>query len=174
MSVTGVDLGQLNLRDALDVAILIEEEAQERYLEFAHQMEIHHTHEAGGFFVFMAQNEARHGDELRARRKRLFGGEPSAVTRAMIFDVEAPGYDEARAFMTPRQAMQAALRAEEKAHGFFVAALPRVEDGDVKRLFEELRDEEVHHQDLVRQELAKLPPDPPVGPEDFVDEPVGH
>ena len=33
----------------------------------------------------------------------------------MIFDVEAPDYDEARAFMTPRQALEAALRAEKKA-----------------------------------------------------------
>jgi len=174
MPVPDIDFARLTLRDALDLAILIEEEAQERYLEFAHQMEIHHTPEAGGFFVFMAQKEARHGEELRARRKRLFEGQLSAVTRAMLWDVEAPDYDEARAFMTPRQAMQTALRAEEKAHGFFVAALPWIGDSEVKRLFEELRDEEVHHQDLVKQELAKLPPDPGVGPEDFVDEPVGH
>jgi rubrerythrin len=92
----------------------------------------------------------------------------------MLWEVEAPEYDEARAFMTPRQAMETALRAEEKAHGFFVAALPRISDTNVKRLFEELRDEEVEHQNLVKKELAKLPPGPDVNPEDYADEPVGQ
>jgi len=45
-----------------------------------------------------------------------------------LWDVEAPDYDRARAFMTARQAMQAALRSEEKAHAFLRAALPHFED----------------------------------------------
>jgi rubrerythrin len=174
MSIARVDFSKLTLRDALDLAILIEEEAQERYLEFVHQMVTHHTPEAAGFFAFMAQNEARHEDELRRRRRRLFADAPSAVTRSMLFDVEAPEYDQARAFMTARQAMETALRSEEKAHAFFVAALPRIKDRDVKALFKELRDEEIQHQDMVEKELAKLPPDPDFAPGDFVDEPVGH
>ena len=41
MSVQGIDFSRLSLLDALDLAILIEAEAQERYEEFAHQMTIH-------------------------------------------------------------------------------------------------------------------------------------
>ena len=72
----------------------------------------------------------------------------------MIFDVEAPEYDEARAYMTPREALTAALRSEEKAWRFFSQALPRVKDGEVKKLFQELQDEELEHQ-AARQEGAR-------------------
>lgn len=174
MTTRDIDFSRLSLKDALDLAILIEEEAHDRYLEFADQMEIHRTEEAASFFRWMSVNEARHGEELRERRERLFTHEPRTVTRAMLFDVEAPDYDEARAFMTPRQAMTAALRSEEKAHQFFVAALPRLTDPEVRALFEELRDEEVEHQELVRKEIARLPPDAGPHPGDFTDEPVAQ
>ena len=172
MTLEGVDFGRLSLQDALDLAILIEEEAQERYEEFAAQMEVHHTPEAARFFRFMAGNEAKHGEELARRRFQLFGGATRQVSRRLLFDVEAPDYDEARAFMTPRAAMEAAWRAETKAHAFFQAALPQVHDSAVRQLFQELRDEEVVHQNLVRMEMAKLPPDDEVAPDAFVDEPT--
>ncbi len=174
MTTPAIDFSTLSLQDALDLAILIEEEAQERYEEFTRQMELHHTAEAAAFFRHMAENERKHAEQLAARRTELFKNAPRRVTRDMLWDVEAPEYDEARAFMTPRQAMQTALRAEEKAHAFFVAALPRIADRKVKSLFEELRDEEVQHQTLVKNELAKLPPGPDVNPDDYADEPVAQ
>lgn len=174
MSVANLDFGKLSLQDALDLAVLVEEEAKERYEEFASQMETHHTPEAASFFLFMAGNEEKHRAELAGRRLRMFGRADSQVTRAMLFDVEAPDYDEARAFMTPRQAMLAALRSEEKAHAFFVEALLHVTEPSVKALFAELRDEEVEHQTMVKKEIARLPPDPPLGTKDYEDEPVAQ
>ncbi len=38
-----IDYATLTLKDALDLAILIEDEARDRYTEFVDQMEIHHT-----------------------------------------------------------------------------------------------------------------------------------
>lgn len=174
MAILGIDFASLSLLDALDLAILIEEEAKDRYEEFATQMEQHRTPEAEQFFSHMAANEFKHGQDLTSRRIKLFGEAPVKVTRAMILDVEAPDYDAARAFMSPRRAMKAALASEIKAHAFFVAALPAIKDAEVKALFEELRDEEVHHQDLVKAELAKLPPDNGISDEDFVDEPTAQ
>jgi rubrerythrin len=174
MTTQGIDFSKLTMQDALDFAILMEEEAKGRYEEFTRQMELHHTPEAAAFFRRMAQNEAKHGAQLSERRQRLFKDAPRRVKPEMLWEVEAPEYDEARAFMSPRQAMETALRAEEKAHGFFVAALPRISDAGVKRLFEELRDEEVEHQNLVKKELAKLPPGPDVNPDDYADEPVAQ
>ncbi len=174
MSVQGIDFARLTLCDALDLAILIEEEAEQRYEEFASQMELHHTPDAAAFFHLMARNEAKHGEQLRARRTELFRDAPRTVTRAMLWDVEAPDYDQARAFMTARQAMQAALGCEAKAHAFFVAALPHVQNLEARTLFVELRQEEVMHQRLVQEELAKLPPDPAGSPDDFSDEPTGQ
>jgi rubrerythrin len=174
MSTQGIDYTTLSLRDALDLAILIEEEAKDRYEEIAAQMEAHHTAEAGAFFRRMVENEAKHGAQLAARRGALFGNLPRAVTRAALWDVEAPDYDEVRAFMTRRQALEVALRAEQKAHAFFVAALPNIVDPQVKKLFEELRDEEVEHQRLVEAELAQLPPDSTLDLADVEDEPVAQ
>ncbi|HXK12414.1 MAG TPA: ferritin family protein [Vicinamibacteria bacterium] len=169
-----VDFASLGLQDALDLAILVEEEAQERYLEFVDQMEQHHTPEAARFFATMARNEEKHGEELRARRRSLFGDAPRRMKRSMLFDVEAPDYDQPRAFMSARQAMEVALRAETKAHEFFVQAIPHLQDPDVRRLFQELRDEEVLHQNLVRAAMRSLPPgeEPEAG--DYEDEPVAQ
>lgn len=169
-----IDFASLSLMDALDLAVLIEDEAKERYEDFAAQMDQHRTPDAAKFFRLMAVNEAKHGQELAERRTQLFGDAARTVTRAMIFDVEAPDFDEARAFMSPRQAMKAALASEVKAHAFFVAALPALKDAKVRALFEELRDEEVEHQALVKAELAKLPPDSGLSDDDFVDEPAAQ
>ncbi len=169
-----IDFSRLSLKDALDIAIFIEDEAEERYQEFAHQMEQHHTPEAAAFFRIMAENEAGHGRELREKRAALFGDAPVEVAVEELFDIEAPEYVEAQAFMSPREALAVAHKSEVKAHAFFDSALGQVEDAGVRELFEELREEEVEHQQLVRQELAKLPPEPGFDPDDFVDEPLAQ
>jgi rubrerythrin len=169
-----IDFASLSLQDALDLAILVEEEAQERYLEFADQMEKHHTAEAARFFATMARSEERHGDELRARRRALFGNAPGRMKRSMLWDVEAPDYDQTRAFMSARQAMRVALASEAKAHEYFVRALPHLSDPEVRRLFQELRDEEVLHQSLVREAMRSLPEGEEPDPGDHEDEPVAQ
>jgi rubrerythrin len=169
-----LDLATLDLRDALDLAVLIEEEARDRYEELAAQMENQHTAEAASFFHLMVGYESKHGEELAARRKELFGDAPRRVDRSLLWDVEAPGYETVRAFMTLREALNVALAAEAKAYKFFDDALNLPIAGPVKKLFEELRDEEVVHQDLVGKELAKLPPDSGLSSEDYADEPVAQ
>jgi len=169
-----IDFSKLTLQDALDLAILVEDEARERYEELADQMDAHRTPEAAAFFRFMVTNEAKHGEQLLERRRALFGDAPANVSRDMLWDVEAPDYDQARAFMSARSAMMVALASETKAHDYFVAALEHVTDSEVRSLFQELRDDEKVHEDLVRKELAKLPPDSRVNPDDWVDEPVGQ
>ena len=166
-----LDYANLSLMDALDLAILVEEEAQERYEEFAHQLTIHNTLEAAKFFLLMEQNEALHRVVLGARRKKLFGTLPRTVTREMLWDVEAPEYDGARAFMSLRQALDVVMAAETKAYEFYDTNLKHITDPEVRTLFEELRDEEAEHQAAVRVEMAKLPPGPDPDPEDWADEP---
>lgn len=171
---TKIDFASLSLRDALDLAIFIEEEARERYAEFVDQMQIHHTPEAADFFRAMSGNEARHGAELSARRHNLFRDEPPLVKPSMLWEVEAPDYDQTRAFMSIRQAMEVALKSEVKAHEFFTEALAYITDPEVRALFEELREEELVHQDLVRRQIEKAPPDPGIDPNLFADEPTAQ
>jgi rubrerythrin len=167
-----IDFSRLSLQDALDLAVFIEEEAEERYREFAEQMDACFTPAAAQFFRFMSSNEAKHGQELRSRREARFANAPVTVQRSHAWEVEAPAYEVARSFITPRRVFEIALAAETKAHDFFAGALPHLADPEVKKLFEELRLEEVEHQELVRKELAKLPPDDPRDPDDFVDNPT--
>jgi rubrerythrin len=162
MPTTTLDYTTLSLKDALDLAVLIEEEARDRYTEFAQQLEQAHTPAAAEFFSKMVRNEERHRVQLLERRKSAFGDAPVTVKREMIWDVEAPEYDEARAFMTHRQALEAAMRSEVKAHDFFVAVEKQVMDRGVQALFHELAHEELEHQAMVKAELAKAPPDDPV------------
>ena len=174
MTLKGLDFATLTLRDALDLAVLIEEEARERYDEFADQMDLHHTPEAAKFFRWMAKNEEKHRAELLARRVQLFGEAKTSVTREMLFDVEAPEYDEARAFMSRREALQAAFRAEKKAYTFFVQAMLYVQDPGVRSLFDELRHEEVQHQQLLLAELEASPPESALKTAGLEDEPVAQ
>ena len=169
-----LDPAGLDLRDALDLAILVEEEARDRYEELAAQMENQHTSEAAVFFHVMVKNEARHGEELAVRRRDLFGETPRRVDRSLLWDVEAPAYESVRAFMTLREALTVALEAEVKAHDFFTAALAMPLAAPVKQLFEELRQEEVLHRELVNKQLSRLPPDTGLTTEDFADEPVAQ
>ena len=169
-----LDLTTLDLMDALDLAILIEQEAMERYEELTAVMREHRTEEAASFFHFMAKAEAKHGADLLTERAKSFGKTPRRVDRSYIWDVEAPGYETIHDFMTLREALKVALDAEVKAWQFFDAALKLPLSPDVKKLFEELRAEEIVHQDMVRGEFTKAPPDGPAVPEDFADEPVAQ
>lgn len=169
-----VDFDKLTLKDALDLAMLVEQEAKDRYEELAEQMELHHNPEVAELFRKMKGIEAKHESQVTARRRALFGDAPRAVRREMIFDVEAPDYDEARATMTVRQALEVSLRSEKKAWAFFDAALAKVKDPEVRSLFAELRSDEADHQKLVEAQIARLPPDPPIDLGDASDEPVAH
>lgn len=155
---TRLDFSKLSLMDALDMAVLIEVEALNRYKMFAAQLGRRFPGDAGSVFASMAENEAKHGQELEDRRKARFGNAPRRVSLDDLFDVEAPGMDAPRSNMSALQAFQVALDSEQKAHDFYDQALPHVTDPEIKTLFTELRDEETEHVRMVEEAIAKLPP----------------
>ena len=116
--ITGIDFERLTLRDALDLAVLIEEEARDRYWEFAEQLAAHDTPEVADFFARMARIEERHRASCSSgagplRERALHGGAPADSRRG------GAGVRGARAFMGVRQALETVLAAEVKAHDFF-------------------------------------------------------
>jgi rubrerythrin len=169
-----IDFSTLSLRDTLDLAIAIEEEAKERYDEFAEQLEVHHNPEVAKFFRFMSDNEVKHAEVLAGRRSELFGDEASTADASLIYEVEAPGYDGARAFMGIQAALEVALNAEIKAYEFYHDALPSVSEEPIKELFARLRDEEVRHQEMIKEIMAKVPEMDGFDPGDFADEPTAQ
>jgi rubrerythrin len=158
-----IDVSKLDLRDALDLAIAMEQEAKDRYEWFTTQVGGgRYPGDAADVFHQMAVNEAKHGAELKARRDKLFGGQPARVNTAMIDDLEAPDHGKPRVFMSARQAMEVALESEVKAQEFYDGAARITKDPDVRKLFEELRAEEVQHQAWLREWLKHQPKGPDV------------
>lgn len=151
---TSLDLSELSLMDALDLAILIEEEVRQRYEMFAKQLS---GYDAGTFFASMVENEAKHGTELLERRMALFGKAPMKVKLTDLFDVEAPDMGAIHRGMSTMQAFEVGLAAEQKAYNFYDRALPGVANPEVKTLFAELRDEEAEHVAMLKEQIAKLP-----------------
>jgi len=154
---TRLDLSKLSLMDALDLAKLIEMEACHRYQMFASQLGHTGGYDAGAFFASMAENEAKHGQELEARRKKLFGDAPARLTLDDLFDVEAPEMGAPRRGMSTMQAFEVGLEAEKKAYDFYDMALPGITNDEVRELFIELRDEELEHVEMLNEQMAKLP-----------------
>jgi rubrerythrin len=155
---TRLDLANLDLMDALDLAVLIEAEAYDRYRMFAAQLGPRYSGDPASVFASMAENEAKHGKALAARRKALFGDAPVRVSRDDVFDVEAPEEGAPRSNMSTLQAFEVALAAEQKAHAFYDQALTHVTNAEIRALFTELRDEETDHVRMVREAIANLPP----------------
>jgi rubrerythrin len=153
-----IDFSTLDLMDALDLAVLIEVEAWERYTNFVRQLGRSRPGDAGDIFLSMAKNEEKHGHQLSERRQALFGDTPLRVKADDIFDVEAPDAGSPRRNMSPLKAFQVALASEEKALWFYDEALKHVTNPEVRELFTELRDEETDHVRMVKEAIEALPP----------------
>lgn len=155
---TRLDFATLDLMDALDLAVLIEVEAYERYKMFAARLGHRAAGDAASVFASMAENEEKHGRELATRRNALFGKTPMRVSLDDLFDVEAPEQGAPRSNMSTLQAFEVALSSEEKAFAFYDQALAHVSNPEIRALFAELRDEETEHVRMVKQAIAGLPP----------------
>lgn len=169
-----IDFARLTLRDALDIGIVIEDGARERYEELAAQLEEHHTHDAAEFFREMAGVEADRAEQLRGRRRERYGDEPSAIDAALLDDVVAPFYGEVRAYMTVHKALRVARKAELRGLQFMNDAIAVVEDERARALFTELRDDGIAHDVMVARRLAELPPEDTSGAMWPEDEPVAQ
>jgi len=167
---TRLDFTTLDLMDALDLAVLIEAEAYERYQMFVGQLGHRFPRDASSVFASMAENEAKHGEELAKRREARFGDIPMRVSLDDLFDVEAPDHGAPRFNMSARQALEVALTSEQKAYEFYDQALAQVTDPEIHTLFIELRDEETEHKHMLREAIDALPPGAEIEWEDDQDE----
>jgi rubrerythrin len=152
-----LDYASLTPADALDLAILIEEQTRQRYLEFVDALEAQRSeHPAMAFFRSMAEHEKRHGLTLLWRREHLYPDEPSRVTAELLENPEAPDRDVFATATTLRGCMEVAMIAERNAESFFRRALAEITDPEVVALFSDLADEEIEHQQMVAEQLAAL------------------
>lgn len=151
-----IDFAKLAPQDVLDLATFVEREAHDRYEELAHEMDRRGAGEAAEFFRAMARRELRHGERLAARRRELFDDAPAQVRDVAFWEIEAIDYRQNLSALTLRQALELALSAERKAHDYYAGALEFHTQPAVAELFDELRQAELEHQRLIREELARL------------------
>ncbi|MBN2797586.1 MAG: ferritin family protein [Deltaproteobacteria bacterium] len=164
-----LDFAKIDAMDALDLAILIEIEAMERYKYFSQSLGHTGGNDATSVFRMMVDAEGKHGEELAARRKQLFGTAPTRVHRDMVWDAEAPEEGSIRWGMSQLKALQICLAAEHKAFNYYDEAIPFVTNPEVVELFKGLRDEETQHVQLLEGIIAKLPPEADMELEDLDD-----
>ncbi|HET7753783.1 MAG TPA: transglycosylase SLT domain-containing protein [Anaeromyxobacteraceae bacterium] len=156
---TAIDFATLDLRAALDFAILVEEDAQLRYERLTRLF----ADDAGGVgavFRSMVATEGEHRARLAARRAALFGDRaPRIEVSALDVAVEGVDVDDDLP-ATPHEALRLAIAGEQRAHDFFARVLPFVQDAAARDFFAELRDDEVEHRQLLAARLDALGPEP--------------
>lgn len=150
-----VDFSRMDGRDALDIAIVVEDEAQLAYEHLSGWVAGDGNTEAAEFFRRMAAREKRHKEEITAKRAELFGDLPQRHDEAAPWQAEIPDYESLGRGVTLEDAFKVAMRAEVKAHDFYAHALEYIEEPKVVELFDWLRKAEIEHQRLLSEEMRK-------------------
>lgn len=159
------EFASLTAREALHVAIFIEQRNAEIYAQFAELFEGFNDPESvdvAAAFWDMASEERHHGTELQARYAERYGAEPCAITEDEIRDaVELPKFQSGDIFAITRaqvsrvpsvQALELALAAENSALKFYTRLAEMTEDDVLRELYEELAgDESAHTRALERK-----------------------
>jgi len=160
------------LEEFMALALAMENEAVERYSEFADAMETHNNLEVAAMFRKMAGYEAKHAAQIMFQMN--WTEAPPVPAGAMSW----PGYEapetvpsgDVHYLMQPWHALQLALAAEERAERFFAQIVSMATTDSVRRAARELQAEEAEHVALVKEWLQKVPqpdrnwaddPDPP-------------
>ena len=150
-----VDFSRMDGQDALDIAIVIEDEAQLAYEHLADWVAGDGNPEAAEFFKRMAVREKRHKEEVTARRTDLFGDVPPRHDEAAPWEAEVPDYESLGRKVTLEEAFNVAMGAETRAHDFYAEALEYIEEPKVAELFDWLRKAELEHQRMLTEEMKQ-------------------
>ena len=151
-------------------AIAMEEEAAQRYEEFADAMDMHNNVEVASMFRRLAAVEARHAEELMAQR----GWTALPLLPRIAFEgcegPETAPADAVHYLMTPWHVLTLALANEERAVRFFEQLARSTTDAAIRRAALEFKAEEEEHVELVREWMGRVEkpaadwavdPDPP-------------
>ena len=159
------------LAEFMRQALVMENEAAQRYTEFADAMEMHNNREVADLFRKMADIEGRHAQQIMAQ---MGWTETPAPAGPIAWDgFEAPEtapIDEVHYLMQPYHALELALANEERAERFFARLARAATTASVRKAARELEAEEREHVELVREWMKRVPrpdedwahdPDPP-------------
>ena len=149
-----------SLVDLYAIAYQIEADAVERYTMLADQMEMHNNPALVDVFRDLARAEGIHRDEIcRMAGDFDVAAHARKVARWRLGESpESADLGAAQYLMTPHDALQMALAAEQRALEFFRELLGNAVDADVRHLAAELVEEETGHVALCHRLLLRYPP----------------
>lgn len=144
------DFSSLSPREALWVAIGIEERNAQIYENYA-KMFSGYDAETVGIFQEMADEERQHKRALEERYRERFGREPGTLTPNDIAElVEAPVVRDGELFiyegLSLSEALEVGLRAEREARDFYRQLVQLSTDSTLVDLYRELAETENDHE----------------------------
>ena len=146
-----------NYADFMARAYAMELEAQERYTQFADQLETHNNREVAQVFRKLAEIEGLHAKKILAEMR--WPALP-ALPPAYAWDGEAPEtapFESVHYLMQPYHALDIALRGELRAQQYFEAIAHEAQSAEVRTAATELAAEEREHVELVRSWMKRVP-----------------
>ena len=140
-------------------AMAIEREAVARYREFAAHMAEHGNDTVAELFSNLARFGIEHAYHLAKKNAGMALPKLAAVEYSWL-DQEAP-VPEAHAFvlrmLTPRMALEIALRAEQRAKAFFDKVIDESTDAGIREVALDMARGEQAHIAWVTEALARVP-----------------
>ncbi len=162
-----------SIDELMAYAYALEQEASERYSEFADAMETHNNREVAELFRKLARIENRHAEQVL--EEMGWASPPAAPHGGYKWEgFEAPESGEVTELhylMQPYHALQIALHNEKRARVFFEGLVKQARNAKVRKAAEEMAGEEAEHVQLIEDWLKRTPkpdtdwavdPDPPV------------
>lgn len=155
-------------------AVVLEDEAAERYEELADAMAAHRNRETEALFRRMAHHCHQHRDEAIERARTHSGGLPDLKPWEFCWpDAESPESGDMGSthyMMTPHHALGMALAAEVRAQRFYHQVAEDSDDTAITALAADFAAEEAEHVRAIERWLERTPappegwhedPDPP-------------
>lgn len=140
-------------------ALAIAQEATARYEEFAAHAADHGNDAVADLFSWLAELEAEHAFHLAEVTDGMLS--PKLAPSEYAWLHSGPPLPEAHDFifrmMTPREALEIAVRAEERAKAFFEQVLAASNDAGVRELAIELGRDEDSQIARLQDALARVP-----------------
>ncbi|TAJ94028.1 MAG: rubrerythrin [Gammaproteobacteria bacterium] len=148
-----------NIAELLTHALALEIEASERYADLAEQMKSHNNLRIAKLFGKMADIEKLHVDHIRKMIERhgVKLSEPANYYWTSPEGPETTDPLDLHYLMTPRQALELARHNEARARDYYAHLATDAQDGETRRMAQELAAEEEEHVALIDAWLAKVP-----------------
>jgi erythrin-vacuolar iron transport family protein len=161
------EFSSLSPREALYLAAFVEQRNARLYREFGELFDAFgdpESCEIGNTFWDMAEEEEHHASVLQERYRERYGDEACEISEDDVRDhVEVPKisggeiFALARAQVSPvprNRAFQIALAAEQSALKFYARLLQTTKEPELRRVYEELANDEDEHIRSLRKRIA--------------------